>query len=109
MRRAAHIDANQPEIVEALRKLGATVTSLAGVGKGCPDLLVGYRGLTLLVEVKDRRKESVGKDGYTRKARPGSLEESQVEWLASWRGLPVIVAYTSEEAVAAVLAAVDAL
>jgi hypothetical protein len=41
MRRAAKIDANQPQIVEALRKAGATVHSLAAVGNGIPDLLVG--------------------------------------------------------------------
>lgn len=109
MRRAAHVDVNQPAIVSALRKIGCSVTSLAGVGKGCPDLLVGYRGRTLLVEVKDRHKETVGKDGYRRKARPGSLEKSQVAWLAAWVGFPVIVAYDVEEAISAVLAAVDAL
>ena len=47
------VDRNQPEIVAALRKAGATVVSLARIGEGCPDLLVGYRGKTLLIEVKD--------------------------------------------------------
>jgi len=47
------VDANQPEIVKALRDVGATVVSLARIGDGCPDLLVGYRGRTLLLEVKD--------------------------------------------------------
>jgi ribosomal protein S2 len=56
MRRAAKIDANQPLIVEALRKAGATVQSLAAVGQGVPDLLVGYRNKTALVEVKDGSK-----------------------------------------------------
>lgn len=46
MRRAPKIDRNQPEIVEALRKAGAFVQSLAGVADGCPDLLVGYGGAT---------------------------------------------------------------
>ncbi|HJP47915.1 hypothetical protein [Acinetobacter venetianus] len=45
MRRAAKIDANQTEIVKALRKFGASVQSLASTGKGCPDLLVGFRGM----------------------------------------------------------------
>lgn len=43
MRRAARTDANQTAIVEALRKCGASVQSLAAVGKGVPDLLVGLR------------------------------------------------------------------
>jgi Holliday junction resolvase len=51
--RAAKIDANQEAVVTALRSAGATVQSLAGVGKGVPDLLVGFKGQTLLMEVKD--------------------------------------------------------
>ena len=46
MRRAARIDRNQPEIVKALRQVGAHVTSLAAVGDGVPDLLVGFQGMT---------------------------------------------------------------
>jgi len=45
-------DGNQAEIVEALRKVGASVLDLADVGRGCPDLLVGYAGREWLVEVK---------------------------------------------------------
>lgn len=55
MRRAAKIDANQTQIVEALRAYGATVRVVTQ-GNGLPDLLVGYRGHTLLLEVKDGRK-----------------------------------------------------
>lgn len=39
--RAAKVDKNQPEIVEALRAEGAVVQHLHAVGVGCPDLLVG--------------------------------------------------------------------
>jgi hypothetical protein len=56
VRRAAKIDDNQPEIVRALRGIGCTVQSLAAVGKGCPDLLVGVRGTNILMEVKDGSK-----------------------------------------------------
>ena len=48
MRRAAKIDSNHAEIVAALRGIGAYVMSLASVGGGCPDLLVGFRGHTFL-------------------------------------------------------------
>ena len=41
MRRAARTDANQAEIVAALRGVGASVQPLHAVGQGCPDLLVG--------------------------------------------------------------------
>jgi hypothetical protein len=56
MRRAAKVDANQTEIVQALRQIGAVVQSLAAVGNGCPDLLVGYRNRLFLLELKDGNK-----------------------------------------------------
>lgn len=46
-------DANQKQIVQGLRKMGASVHSLHAVGDGCPDLLVGFRGKNYLLEVKD--------------------------------------------------------
>jgi len=39
MRRRAKVDGNHAEIVEALRKKGWLVLSLAPVGDGCPDIL----------------------------------------------------------------------
>ncbi len=56
MRRRARIDENQTDIVDGLRKIGATVLDLSGVGDGCPDLVVGYRGVNFLFEVKDGSK-----------------------------------------------------
>ena len=56
MRRAAKVDANHGEIVEALRAEGASVQSLAGVGAGCPDLAVGLAGMSFLIEIKDGLK-----------------------------------------------------
>ena len=53
MRFAARIDANQTQIVSALRAAGATVWII-----GLPvDLLVGYKGHTFLVEVKTNSKK----------------------------------------------------
>jgi hypothetical protein len=53
MRYAARVDANQDQIVVALRAAGAYVWII-----GLPvDLLVGYKGHTFLVEIKtDARK-----------------------------------------------------
>jgi hypothetical protein len=49
MRRAARVDANQAEVVKALRDAGAYVWII-----GLPvDLLVGYNGHSFLVEIKD--------------------------------------------------------
>lgn len=76
MRRAAKIDATQPEIVKALRQAGATVQSLAACGDGVPDLLVGYRGVTALIEVKD--------GSLAPSAR--RLTEDQLAWHGKWNG-----------------------
>jgi Holliday junction resolvase len=88
MRRAAKIDANQVEIVTALRKAGATVQSLAAIGAGCPDLLVGYKGVNYLMEVKDGSKPPSGR----------KLTPDQVEWLGKWKGAAVTVT-TLDEAI----------
>lgn len=53
MRRRGRIDRNQPEIVKALRQDGASVQSLADLGNGCPDILVGIRGQNHVLEIKD--------------------------------------------------------
>ncbi|MCG3770463.1 MAG: hypothetical protein JW384_01613 [Nitrosomonadaceae bacterium] len=74
--RAAKIDANQTEIVTALRKIGATVQILSAVGQGCPDLLIGYKGKNYLVEVKDGSKPP-----SQRKLTP-----DQVVWHRDWKG-----------------------
>jgi len=53
MRYAARVDANQAQIVSALRAAGAYVWII-----GLPvDLLVGYKGHTFLVEVKNGSKK----------------------------------------------------
>jgi hypothetical protein len=55
MRRAARRDDGESEIVSALREAGAVVRVITQ-GDGIPDLLVGYRGYTILMEVKDGTK-----------------------------------------------------
>lgn len=76
MRHAAKVDANQAEIVEALRAAGCTVTTLHRVGQGCPDLLVGNIGHNLLIEVK----------------APGEkLNARERRWHDEWRGQVIVV------------------
>ena len=77
---AAKRDKNEPEIVQALRDRGASVTPLSA--GGVPDLLVGYRGVNLLFEVKSER---------------GVLTEDQKLWHGSWLGQKKVVR-TPEEA-----------
>jgi hypothetical protein len=70
------VDQNHVEIVKGLRAIGASVQSIASVGKGCPDLLVGMRGFNWILEVKDG-------------SRPPSqrrLTDDEKKWHDSWRG-----------------------
>ena len=87
MRRDARVDANQAEIVEALRAVGATVHLIRTVRKGCPDLLVGFRRETYLIETKTEE---------------GQRNEGQVEWHVGWQGRPVEVVRRREEALEAI-------
>lgn len=87
MRKVANVDANQPVIVEALRKCGALVQHLHQVGGGCPDLLVGFRRRVYLLEVK---------------AGTGDLTDEQLDWHRLWGTLPVHVVRTPLEALQAI-------
>ena len=91
MRRAAKIDANQQQVVSALRAAGATVQSLAAVGKGVPDLLVGFQNKTLLMEVKDGSKPPSAREST----------EDQLIWHGAWRGGPLSVVDGPEAALRA--------
>lgn len=55
-RRAARIDRNHRQIVQALRKAGASVWNTHTLGKGFPDICVGFRGRTYLMEIKDEKQ-----------------------------------------------------
>lgn len=53
MKRRARVDGNHGDIVDALRKTGWQVVSLATIGNGVPDLLAYRTGQPLrLLEVK---------------------------------------------------------
>ena len=55
VRRAAKVDANHLDICLALRSFGASVLSLASIGRGCPDICIGFRGTTYLAEIKNNK------------------------------------------------------
>ena len=55
-RRAARIDANQPEIVKAFRSLGWYVLIISQL-KNCCDIIVSKSGMTIAVEIKDGSKQ----------------------------------------------------
>jgi hypothetical protein len=53
--RRARVDTNQPEIVEALRAVGAHVLHTHQL-KNAFDILVGFRGQLYIMEIKDGAK-----------------------------------------------------
>ena len=76
MRRAARIDANHQEVVKLLRAVGCSVQSLASLGSGTPDLLVGHRGRNFLLECKDGAKKPSAR----------RLTPDEKTWHARWAG-----------------------
>lgn len=80
------VDTNQREIVAALRQVGASVIMLYEVGHGCPDLLVGFRGQTYVLEIKTAK---------------GRLTTDEWAWWQEWRGSGTVVR-TVDEALRAI-------
>lgn len=70
---AKRTDHNQAEIVSALRQAGASVSSLASLGHGIPDVLVGFRGRNYLIEIKSGD-------------RAPKLTDSETQWIKGWQG-----------------------
>lgn len=86
MRRAGRTDGNHAAVVKALRAHGATVVYI----QSPLDLLVGYYGRTVLMEVKDG-------------AKPPSkckLTPKEQEFIETWPGGAFVV-YSPEDAVSA--------
>lgn len=61
--------------------MGATVADLHNVGRGIPDLLVGFEGKNYLVEIKNGKQK---------------LNSTQVDWHANWKGQVAIITNTNE-------------
>ena len=92
-RRDARRDKNECPIADALLAAGASVTRISA--KGAPDLLVGYRGETTLIEVK----RAPGPKGGTSR---GKLTKDQIAWRDAWQGRPPVIVRTPEEALRAI-------
>ncbi len=87
MRYANRIDANQGRIVEALRSAGAFVR-IVTQGDGIPDLLVAYRGVTILMEVKDGDKPPSAR----------KLTEAEQKFFDEWTGGMLVIVNSAQEA-----------
>lgn len=86
MRRRPRLDDNHREIVLALIKAGASVQTVACIGSGCPDLLVGFRGRNYLLEIKDLDKPPSRR----------RLTGNERDWQAEWRGQAATVGTVGE-------------
>ncbi len=77
------VDSNHGAIVNELRSLKLSVTSLAKVADGCPDIAVGYAGVNLLFEIKvlEGKKDP----------KAAALTTEEVKWHQSWLGQVAIV------------------
>lgn len=76
-RQAAKIDANQPIIVQQLRKLGFSVEV------GHDDILVGHMGQTYWFEIKEPEKALSKRTG---ELLDSALKPSQKKLLKHWQG-----------------------
>jgi len=81
MRQRAKVDRNQNQIKDELRKLGYSVTIMSQLGNGIPDILVGYHGITLPVEIKMPGEE---------------LTPDEMEWFVNWHGSGIVATTTKE-------------
>ena len=72
---AKKVDSNQKEIFDALRKMGCSVFDASNVGLGFPDAVIGYRGHTVLVEIKRNAK--------------AKFTEPQIRFMENWKGSAV--------------------
>ena len=82
------VDVNQAEIVKTLREAGADVYILSMLGKGLPDLMVAYGGVTLLIEVKRDAK--------------AKFTAEQLKFIANWTGGPLSRVDSPEAALRAI-------
>lgn len=75
------VDANQKVIVAAIRRMGATVLHLHTIGKGCPDIAVGFQKRNYFFEIKD------GSNIPSKR----KLTPDEVEFHAMWRGQVTVI------------------
>lgn len=81
-RKRGRVDSTQSEIVHALRDAGMSVRSLANLGQGMPDIIVGVGGINILMEIK---------------TPSGKLTEAEKAFLEEWLGQAAVV-HSVEEA-----------
>lgn len=97
MRRASRVDTTHAAIRDALRKLGASVLDTHALGDSFPDLVVGFRGRTFLIECKWQRPTRGPYSGGSHKETAGQRRKRE-----AWEGDEWLIATSPEQAVEAV-------
>jgi hypothetical protein len=93
-------DGNERENVAALKAAGASVTQLNGTG--VPDLLVGFRDRTFLLEVKLPEDRKPGGASQRYRGGDGTLTPAQQKWWKEWAGEPARVVRSADDALTAI-------
>lgn len=85
---AKRTDENHSDVVAELRQVlpEATVFDASGTGAGFPDIVIGWRGLNYLFEIKDPSKPKSAR----------SLTDAQDKFHLAWQGQVAIVHSASE-------------
>jgi len=86
MRLRGRIDKSQNEIVKALRGVGAKVAITSNLGNGYADLVVGFRGVMMWMEIK---------------SKGGRLTQDEIDFSNEWTPYTVVV-YSVEDALRAI-------
>lgn len=81
-----NVDANQHDCVVTAKVMGFSVVSLAMVGDGCPDLLLGFRNKNYLVEIKDGEKPRSQQ----------KLTKPESKFFKNWKGQKAIIRSAEE-------------
>ena len=77
------VDTTHAQIRDGLRDLGVTVFDASMFGRGFPDLVCGYRGQLVLLEVK---------------TPGGKLRQSQIDFFVLFQDCPVYVVESLQQA-----------
>jgi len=84
---AKRVDENQKHIVNELRNHGRSVFVASATGSGFPDLVVGYKNKTHLIEVKKPCKDPTKK-----------LTPAQQKFHNTWKGSKIHIVTSAHEA-----------
>ena len=86
MRRAARIDANQPDIVKFIRKTGGSFQHTHSI-PGALDGILGYQGIDVRIEIKDPAQSPSAR----------KLTPAEIDTIDNWKGRKPVIIETEED------------